>query len=37
MSDQLADSAGRLFAAHVSKDVLRTAGQGVFLPRCGGR
>jgi len=30
MSDQLADSAERLFAAHVNKDVLRSAEQGVF-------
>ena len=30
MSDQLADSAERLFSTHCSKDVLREAEQGVF-------
>ena len=30
MSDQLADSAERLFAAHTGKDVLKAAGQGLF-------
>src|SRR5271170_8057673 len=30
MSDQLADSAERLFAAHVGKDVLRQADRGTF-------
>ena len=30
MSDQLSDSAGRLFATHVDKDVIRAAEDGVF-------
>ena len=30
MSDQLADSAERLFASHTGKDVLRAAGDGAF-------
>jgi acyl-CoA dehydrogenase len=30
MSDQLADSAERLFASHAGKDVLRSAGDGTF-------